>query len=58
MSRVKDNKEFIEEVLQNTRNGYMTENMMKGAFISILLDISKSLAVIADALEVKNDHIW
>ena len=57
MSRVKDNEEFIEEVLQNTRNGYMTENMMKGASISILLDISKSLAVIADALEVKNDHI-
>ena len=55
MSRVKENEEFLEDVVSDMTNGIFNTALMKGVALSALLDISKSLAVIADALEVKTD---
>ena len=56
MSRVKENEEFLEGVGSYIviNDGILDKNLREGATLSTLLDISKSLAVIADSLEVDN----
>lgn len=56
MSRVKENEEFLEGVGSYIviNDGILDKNLREGAVLSTLLDISKSLAVIADALETAN----
>ena len=53
MNRVKENEEFLEDVARDMTNGAFHTDLMKGVALSALLDISKSLAVIADKCTYK-----
>lgn len=56
MNRVKKNEEFLDSVIRDMTNGAVHADLMKAVALSALLDISKSLAVIADTLmEVNAD---
>lgn len=57
MNRVKDNEEFLEDVVRDMTNREFHTDLMKGVALSALLDISKSLAVIADALMEANGYV-
>ena len=58
MSRVEENEEFLKEFVKDMGNRASTLDVtavIRSASLSALLDISKSLAVIADAMEVNDD---
>ena len=57
MNRVKENEEFLKDVARDMTNGAFHTDLMKGVALSALLDISKSLAVIADTLMEANGYI-
>lgn len=58
MSRLKDNREFREEIIKITEENpdKNLDTIYRPVLLSALLDISESLAIIADKLGGKTDE--